>query len=87
MNVIPSQGTIDPQQCVLFTWQFTPKQEKQYQVTAIITAVFNVAGGEGGGGGDTTHSKARSALRLFGEGTRGELKVKLSSAVHATCML
>lgn len=71
MSVTPSRGTIQPHEHAVFTWQFTPHEEKQYHSTAVITMVYVSPPASG----DAT-SKGRAAVRLCGQGTIGELKVE-----------
>ena len=77
MGVSLPQGVLQPQEKAVFTWQFTPLERKHHHSTAVITAVYTSFQA-----GDTAACRSKSALRLFGQGTQGQLKVSILVFTH-----
>lgn len=69
ISVSPNVGSLLPRESTTVTFKFIPQEEKEYLFKAVATTAFNNLNVE-----KRSH-RYKNAIKLFGKGTRGSLKV------------
>ena len=78
MKIQPLTTTLPPNGRVTVKFKFIPHEIKQYCFTAVITSLLDGYNVEGGS------QRYKKALRLYGEGTTGDIEVIVLSSIHSS---